>query len=277
VPIAERADTARGAEGTRRLPLTIVDSDHLRTRPPRWRGRYWRGGARHRTRLRSWLWIDDARRVRALLERAQISVRDETGWRLSTTSAAAAVMRWYDLVADDLYWRDLLDWLKSSFTLSEPARQGAADPRVRACNPHSWRAAGGARDAAGTGGTPARRLIGAGGRRARGAGAAGGTGRAITQRRPTLPAHARALQTSLEALGMRTALAADPVGRDVLRESMRSPRNSTPPAGGHASRSSVHCSRHGSRRRPTWIARSTRRSPWCRCPPPCCAASTQSS
>ncbi len=27
-------------------------------------------------------------------------------------------MRWYDLVADDLYWRDLLDWLKSSFTLS---------------------------------------------------------------------------------------------------------------------------------------------------------------
>ena len=59
-----------------------------------------------------------ARRVRALLERAQVSVRDETGWRLSTTSAAAAVMRWYDLVADDFYWRDLLDWLKSSFTLS---------------------------------------------------------------------------------------------------------------------------------------------------------------
>jgi ATP-dependent helicase/nuclease subunit B len=51
-----------------------------------------------------------ARRVRALLERAQIAVRDETGWKLSTTSAAAAVMRWYDLVADDLYWRDLLDW-----------------------------------------------------------------------------------------------------------------------------------------------------------------------
>ena len=56
--------------------------------------------------------------MRALLERAQISVRDETGWKLSTTSAAAAIMRWYDLVADDLYWRDLLDWLKSNFTLS---------------------------------------------------------------------------------------------------------------------------------------------------------------
>ena len=59
-----------------------------------------------------------ARRVRALLERAEIVVRDETGWKLSTTSAAAAVMRWFDLVLDDLYWRDLLDWLKSSFTLA---------------------------------------------------------------------------------------------------------------------------------------------------------------
>jgi hypothetical protein len=59
-----------------------------------------------------------ARRVRALLERAQVAVLDETGWKLSTTSAAAALMRWYDLVADDLYWRDLLDWLKSGFTLA---------------------------------------------------------------------------------------------------------------------------------------------------------------
>ena len=59
-----------------------------------------------------------ARRARALLERAQVLVRDETGWKLSTTSAAAAVMRWFDLVADDLYWRDLLDWLKSGFTLA---------------------------------------------------------------------------------------------------------------------------------------------------------------
>ena len=66
-----------------------------------------------------------ARRVRALLERADVKVRDETGWKLSTTSAAAAVMRWFDLVIDDLYWRDLLDWLKSRFTLAERADKAA--------------------------------------------------------------------------------------------------------------------------------------------------------
>ena len=62
-----------------------------------------------------------ARRVRALLERAEVLVRDETGWKLSTTSAAASIMRWLDLVRDDFYWRDLLDWLKSSFTLADRA------------------------------------------------------------------------------------------------------------------------------------------------------------
>ncbi|HEU0200198.1 MAG TPA: hypothetical protein VFR86_07160, partial [Burkholderiaceae bacterium] len=58
-----------------------------------------------------------ARRVRALLERAQIQVRDETGWKLSTTSAAGAVMRLFDLTGNHCYYRDLLDWLKSPFSL----------------------------------------------------------------------------------------------------------------------------------------------------------------
>jgi ATP-dependent helicase/nuclease subunit B len=54
-----------------------------------------------------------ARRVRALLERAQILVRDDTGWKLSTTSAAGVVMRLFDLGANGFHHRDLLDWLKS--------------------------------------------------------------------------------------------------------------------------------------------------------------------
>jgi ATP-dependent helicase/nuclease subunit B len=58
-----------------------------------------------------------ARRVRALLERAQVLVRDETGWKLSTTSAAGAVMRLFDLGSTGFHHRDLLDWLKSPFTL----------------------------------------------------------------------------------------------------------------------------------------------------------------
>ena len=65
-----------------------------------------------------------ARRVRALLERADVLVRDETGWKLSTTSAAGVVMRLFDLAANGFHHRDLLDWLKSPFTLSGVSGKG---------------------------------------------------------------------------------------------------------------------------------------------------------
>ena len=66
-----------------------------------------------------------ARRTRALLERAAVLVADESGWKLSTTSAAAAVMRWLDLAGPDLQAADLLDWMHSPFALSVAAdRQG---------------------------------------------------------------------------------------------------------------------------------------------------------
>jgi len=58
-----------------------------------------------------------ARRLRALLERDRILVRDEAGWKLSTTSAATVVARWLDTVAEGFYHRDLLDLLKSPFAL----------------------------------------------------------------------------------------------------------------------------------------------------------------
>ncbi len=163
-----------------------------------------------------------ARRVRALLERAQVAVRDETGWKLSTTSAAAAVMRWYDLVADDLYWRDLLDWLKSTFTfagrprkaqalavLERAVRTGGALQGARAIRRAlaelAARSAGdaGVDDVAGAGELLA--LIEQQAAAARRAG-------------PALVAHARALRSALDALGMREALALDPVGAAVLRE-----------------------------------------------------------
>lgn len=65
------------------------------------------------------------RRVRALLERAQVLLRDETGWRLSTTSAAGAVMRWFDVVRNQGYFRDVLDWLQSPFVLPGRDKQAA--------------------------------------------------------------------------------------------------------------------------------------------------------
>ena len=65
------------------------------------------------------------RRVRALLERADVLLRDETGWRLSTTSAAGAVMRWFDVVRNQGHFRDVLDWLQSPFVLPQQDKQPA--------------------------------------------------------------------------------------------------------------------------------------------------------
>lgn len=58
-----------------------------------------------------------ARRIRALLERAQVLVTDETGWKLSTTRAAASLAAWFDLVAGRADTAALLDLLKSPFML----------------------------------------------------------------------------------------------------------------------------------------------------------------
>ena len=59
-----------------------------------------------------------ARRARALLERAQVMVDDETGWTFSTTSASTILMRWLDVVSSGFYYQDLLDLIKSPFIFS---------------------------------------------------------------------------------------------------------------------------------------------------------------
>ena len=56
-----------------------------------------------------------ARRIRALLQRAQVMVADETGWKLSTTRAAAALAAWFDVVSSRAESTVLLDFLKSPF------------------------------------------------------------------------------------------------------------------------------------------------------------------
>ena len=219
IAIARRADAVRGHEGIERPPLAIVDADSLEDEATAVAQQVlaWRREGFESIALVA---LDrlTARRVRALLERAQVSVRDETGWRLSTTSAAAAVMRWYDLVADDLYWRDLLDWLKSSFTLSgrpdkaqeilafeRAIRVGGALQGARALR---LALAELDRDGSSPPAAGAREVLGLLEEQVR----------AMRRAAPTLASHARALQASLDALGMRAALAADPVGRDVLRE-----------------------------------------------------------
>lgn len=69
-----------------------------------------------------------ARRARALLERAQVLVRDEAGWALSTTSAASAIARLFDVVCGDAYHRELLDLFKSPFLFHDLS----GDARARA-------------------------------------------------------------------------------------------------------------------------------------------------
>lgn len=68
------------------------------------------------------------RRVRALLARQAIAVRDETGWRLSTTRAGACVAGLLRLAQPRAGTDDLLDWLKSGFTagLAEDGAEGLA-------------------------------------------------------------------------------------------------------------------------------------------------------
>lgn len=63
-----------------------------------------------------------ARRVRALLERANIQLQDAGGWALSTTSAATALMRWLECLEHNFPHAALLDLLRSPFVNPEPAR-----------------------------------------------------------------------------------------------------------------------------------------------------------
>lgn len=67
-----------------------------------------------------------ARRLRALLERAHIHVADETGWKLSTSGAAACLQSWFNLLLTNADSRHLLDFLKSAFvpllTTNSPAQ-----------------------------------------------------------------------------------------------------------------------------------------------------------
>ncbi|MEI7432006.1 MAG: Inactivated superfamily I helicase, partial [Betaproteobacteria bacterium] len=60
-----------------------------------------------------------ARRVRALLEREGVLVNDETGWKLSTSRAAAAVDALIETAASNAYYRDFLDLCKSPYVFAD--------------------------------------------------------------------------------------------------------------------------------------------------------------
>ncbi len=62
-----------------------------------------------------------ARRMRALLERAEVLVTDETGWTFATLSVSTVLDRWLSALQSDFYHHDLLDLLKSPFIFADMA------------------------------------------------------------------------------------------------------------------------------------------------------------
>lgn len=56
-----------------------------------------------------------ARRLRALLERADVTIQDTAGWALATTSAATVIERWLECIEQDFAYQPMLDLLKSPF------------------------------------------------------------------------------------------------------------------------------------------------------------------
>ena len=68
-----------------------------------------------------------ARRTRALLERAEVLVADETGWTYATLSVSTVLDRWLTALQSDFYHHDLLDLLKSPFIFADmPASERKA-------------------------------------------------------------------------------------------------------------------------------------------------------
>lgn len=61
-----------------------------------------------------------ARRLRALLERANVALVDRVGWKLSTSRAAATLAAWLDALETGFHHRPLRDLLKSGFFVGEP-------------------------------------------------------------------------------------------------------------------------------------------------------------
>ncbi len=64
-----------------------------------------------------------ARRLRALLERESITLKDHSGWALSTTRAAATMERWLETVEEEFDQQPLLDTLKSPFIFPDQPRE----------------------------------------------------------------------------------------------------------------------------------------------------------
>lgn len=147
-----------------------------------------------------------ARRLRALLERADIVVSDETGWKLSTTRAAAVIHAWLALVAGSGEIAPLLDFIKSPFlrhpALDQPAPRHALERAlIKAGHAADWSAVADAVAAL----PDARALVDAIVREAQ-----------TYRGQKSVADWVAATTTVFDALGCQATLAADKAGEQVL-------------------------------------------------------------
>ena len=150
-----------------------------------------------------------ARRTRALLERDGVLVEDETGWKLSTTRAAALVDAWLSVLSSDGYHRDVLDLLKSPFvagSTGEADRAAGIEAVARLYAHHGLASGLDAVALLAAGDAPAAALV-----------------RLLLEARSVFPRTAATpaqwldrLGAALAALGAVTALASDAAGADIL-------------------------------------------------------------
>lgn len=147
------------------------------------------------------------RRVRAALATRGVRVRDETGWKLSTTRVAAGVMAALRACAWDAPADEVLDWLKNAPAMP-PAQVSALELALRRHGRTDWRAWCAQQAEAATA-QPNIGLM-----------AKVETLRAGLGGRHTLAAWLEALRGLLQAAGQWALLCSDPAGerlRQVLR------------------------------------------------------------
>jgi len=169
-----------------------------------------------------------ARRLRALLERRDILIQDETGWAFATAAVSHVLERWLQLVGDDFAYTDLLDLLKSPYAFADTE---AETPCLQAAHEldEAYRRHGAPAHFAGHVALAERHGLHAALALLRRIQAARSD---WTAKRLPLSDWTRRLLESLRQIGAQAPLRADPVGMQMLRLLETLARDSA----GHASR-----------------------------------------
>ena len=137
------------------------------------------------------------RRVRAMLGERGITLRDETGWKLSTTRAAASLMGLLRALSWNASTDTVLDWLKNA-PVFESQMVAAAEKELRQTGVREWAAVGPSLTASCAVATRLQAL------------------RDALQRARPLSAWLRDLRGALQMVGQWDGLARDVAGQAVL-------------------------------------------------------------